>query len=399
MIKYENKELSVQEAIDTRENLIVRARELNEKALSEKRDLTAEEKTSYDKMKADIRTLLDGINAEKRSAELDGFSKAIPLSEPEERNAKRDGMEEFRNYLRTGERRDLIIDGVSQTASALAPKEFVEEIIKSLQKETQLVGRVRTIPLVKAQAIDVPKETAEISDASFTTETGTIAADSQQAFGTVTLGADRVGKLVKVSKKAVLSSAFDVSSLVSEELSYKLRCALENAILNGTGSGQPTGIFATSGANALTAANVDVTASSATAFSADDIIKTKRKVKSAYRANAVWVLHPDIVTDALLLKDKNDQYLWRSGLLPGDPDILDGSPVIESEFAPNTKTTGLYVGCYGDFSKYWMTILEQISIQVLMEKYAENGFVGYLAETFAGGAPINEGAFSRLVLA
>ncbi|MBQ3649378.1 MAG: phage major capsid protein, partial [Treponema sp.] len=248
MVKYENKELSLQEAIDTRENLIVRARELNEKALSEKRDLTAEEKTSYDRMKADIRTLLDGINAEKRSAELDGFSKAIPLSEPEERNAKRDGMEEFRNYLRTGERRDLIIDGVSQTASALAPKEFVEEIIKSLQKETQLVGRVRTIPLVKAQSIDVPKETAEISDASFTTETGTIAADSQQAFGTVTLGADRVGKLVKVSKKAVLSSAFDVSSLVSEELSYKLRCALENAILNGTGSGQPTGIFATSGA-------------------------------------------------------------------------------------------------------------------------------------------------------
>lgn len=398
MVKYENKELSVQEAIDVRENIIAKARELNERAIKENRALSAEEKTSYDKMKADIRSLLDGINAEKRSAELAGFSKEAPAVQGETREAKKDGMEEFRSYLRTGERRDLVIDGTGNTAGALAPTAFVEEIIQELQKETQLVGKARTIALSKAQGIEVPKESAEISDASFTTENGAVAADTQQSFTTVSLGADRVGKLVKVSKKAVLSSAFDIAALVREELAYKLRCTLENAILNGTGTGQPMGIFATSGANALTAANVDVTAASSTAISADDIIKTKRKVKSAYRAGAVWVMHPDIVTDVLTLKDKNDQYLWRSGLQPSDPDILDGSPIVESEFAPHTKTTGLYVAAYGDFSKYWLTMLEQISVQVLLERYADTGFIGYLAETFAGGAPINEGAFARLVL-
>ena len=398
MVKFENKELSIQEAIDTRENIIVKARELNEKALTEKRDLTAEERSSYDKMKADIRTLLDGINAEKRNAELEGFSKEAPSVVAESRETKKDGMEEFRNYLRTDEKRDLVIDGVGANASALAPKVFVEELIKDLEKETQLISRVRTIPLSKAQAIEVPKESAEISDAAFTTENGALAADTQQAFTTVTLGADRVGKLVKVSKKAVLSSAFDIAALIREELAYKLRCTLENAILNGSGAGEPTGIFNTTGTYALPS-SVNVTAASATAIDADVIIKAKRKVKSAYRSNAVWVLHPDIVTNILTLKDKNDQYLWRSGLLPGDPDILDGSPIVESEFAPSTIATGAFVGAFGDFSKYWVTMLEQISVQVLMEKYAETGFVGYLAETFAGVAPINQGAFSRIVMA
>ena len=38
-------------------------------------------------------------------------------------------------------------------------------------------------------------------------------------------------------------------------------------------------------------------------------------------------------------------------------------PVIMSEYAPNTFTTGLYVGIIGDLSKYWIADAMTLGIQ------------------------------------
>ena len=394
------KTMTRQEKLDTRENLIHQMRALNDGCKDEKgevRSFTAEEENKYNAMAEDVRKLTALISEEKRSEQLSGFADSIPLpsSEGESREAPSKEMEEFRQYLMTGEKRDLVVDGVSNTAGALAPQEYVKKILANVQSEVKVLDRCNVIHLNQAASIGVPTESVDAADAAWTTEVPvSLTADSTWAFGKRELGANQLIKLVKVSNKLIKTSAFPIDQLVGDKLSIKMRQALENAIVKGDGSGKPLGVFTASASGVSTGR--DVTTGTALTISADDIIATKRNVKQAYRSKGVWVINPEILTDVILLKDKNDQYIWRSGLTDNDPDRLYGSEVIESDFAPSAKTGGSYVAVFGDFSNYWVTMVDQISVQVLKEAFATSGEVGYLATAFADGAPVLEEAFSRL---
>lgn len=394
------KTMTRQEKLDTRENLIHQMRALNDGCKDEKgevRSFTAEEENKYNGMAEDVRQLTALISEEKRSEQLAGFADSIPVpgSEGESREAPSKEMEEFRQYLISGEKRDLVVDGVSNTAGALAPQEYVKKILANVQSEVKVLDRCNVIHLNQAASIGVPTESVDAADAAWTTEVPvSLTADSTWAFGKRELGANQLIKLVKVSNKLIKTSAFPIDQLVGDKLSIKMRQALENAIIKGDGSGKPLGVFTASASGVSTGR--DVTTGTALTISADDIIATKRNVKQAYRSKGVWVINPEILTDVILLKDNNDQYIWRSGLTDNDPDRLYGSEVIESDFAPSAKTGGSYVAVFGDFSNYWVTMVDQISVQVLKEAFATSGEVGYLATAFADGAPVLEEAFSRL---
>ena len=391
--------LSLQEKIDTRERLIKDMRALNDATADADagtpRAFTAEEQAKFDGMAQDVKELSALIDAEKRAKTLEGFSNKAPEAAVDTPKAA-ESMSRFKAYLK-GDFKALDVDTAGD-ASVLAPEQFVKEILKDVQSDTPILQRVNTIHLNSASSIGVPQETADATDADWTTEIPpSVTAESAWAFSKRSLGANQLIKLIKVSRKLILTSAFGIDELVREKLALKIRQTLENAILTGDGDGKPLGLF-TASANGISTGR-DVTAASATAIDADTIIKTKRAVKQAYRKNGVWVFHPDVVTQLLTLKDKNEQYIWRSGLTPSDPDMLDGSPIIESDYAPSTLTTGLYAGLYGDLSKYWLTMVDQLNIQVLLEKYAESGQVGYLGTLFSDGQPVLEEAFARIVLA
>ena len=70
-----------------------------------------------------------------------------------------------------------------------------------------------------------------------------------------------------------------------------------------------------------------------------------------------------------------------------------------SEWAPNTFTTGEYVGLLGDFSHYWIADALSMQIQRLNELYAETNQVGFIGRLETDGAPVLEEAFVRVKLA
>ena len=85
--------------------------------------------------------------------------------------------------------------------------------------------------------------------------------------------------------------------------------------------------------------------------------------------------------------------------MAGQPDLLLSRPLNQLEYAPNTFTTGLYVGLFGDMSFYWIADAEDISVQRLVELYAATNQVGFIARAATDGMPVLEEAFSRLKLA
>ena len=91
--------------------------------------------------------------------------------------------------------------------------------------------------------------------------------------------------------------------------------------------------------------------------------------------------------------------MWRESVLEGEPDRLLGRPVMMSEYAPNTMTTGLYCGILGDFSNYWIADALDMQVQRLVELYAESNQVGFIGRLETDGMPVLAEAFARVKLA
>lgn len=188
-------------------------------------------------------------------------------------------------------------------------------------------------------------------------------------------------------------------------MTYQFSVTQENAFLNGTGSGQPLGVFVAS-ANGVPTSR-DVAAASATVVAGDDLINAKYSLKKQYRRDpsCAWVVSRELVKRVRKLKVASTtggddlQYVWTPGLAGGAPDLILDIPYDESEYAPNTFTTGLYVAVLGCFRYFRIAELKDIPIQRLVELYAATGEVGFIGRHFVDGSAVLGEAFARLKLA
>ena len=83
----------------------------------------------------------------------------------------------------------------------------------------------------------------------------------------------------------------------------------------------------------------------------------------------------------------------------GEPDTILNRPLNMSEYVPNTFTTGLYVGMFGDLSKYWIADALDLQVQRLIELYAETNQDGFIGRMESDGMPVLAEAFARVKLA
>ena len=223
------------------------------------------------------------------------------------------------------------------SAYALAPEEFVKEILSEVEKEAILYGRVRKISVSGAGSLGVPYEKADASAAEWTNEIPStdITSDKSLEYGKRELSPTDLVKQFTVTKKLLATSAFPIDTIAKGKIVEKLTEAFENGILNGTGENQPLGIFTKSDDGIPASRDVSTVGSS---ISADDLVNLKMKLRPAYRNKACWVMSTEILKDIMLLKDQNGRFLWQPALTEGQPSTILGLPVIESEYAPSAKT-------------------------------------------------------------
>jgi len=187
----------------------------------------------------------------------------------------------------------------------------------------------------------------------------------------VTLSAYKATTLIKVSEEMLHDSAFPVESFLATEFGRRIGKLEETAFINGTGSGQPTGIVGGS--------TLGKTATATNAITADELTDTFYALGRAYRARSSWIMADSTVKMIRKLKtgvSSDNTYLWQAGLVSGEPDRLLGRPVYVSEFMP-AATTGLKPVIFGDISAYYIGDRQAYSMQRLDELYAANGFVGF----------------------
>ncbi len=405
----------LKELREKRGQLVHDARQLLEKADAEKRALTAEEDVTYNRIFSEQEELRTQIEREEQlaDAERSAAEQALRAKDAgkgaangQEQRGKRDTDEyraAFYKLLTQGvralsetEQRALQADNDSSGGFMVAPQIFVDALIKDVDNMVHIRQRATKFRVATAASMGAPSLAADPADADWTAEILTGSEDSAMAFGKRELHPHPLAKRLKVSNK-MLSLVAGTDALVRQRLAYKFGVSQEKGFMTGSGSNQPLGVF-TASANGVTTARDITTGKTGTQVTFDGLISVRLALKSEYWSKADWIFHRDVMASIAKLKDGEGQYLWRQSVIAGEPDTVLGRPVLMSEYAPNTMTSGLYVGILGDFSNYWIADALDMQIQVLKELYAETNQTGYIGRMETDGMPVLAEAFARVKL-
>lgn len=405
-----------------RKNLIEQARAIL-KAAEERpegeRELSDEERTNYDKAFADAGKLKDKIEREERqqAAEREIAASVDPDppkpdpddaggDEPVSRRARPEYRALFGRYIRSGlpglgpeEYRAIQADDDIKAGYLVMPEQLADGLIQAVDNLVHIRGLATKERLATAASLGIPTLDTDIADPDWTSEIATATEDTSLAVGKRNWEPKLLSKLCKISEKLLRKTGGGAERLVMDRLAYKFGTTQENAFLNGTGSGQPLGVFVDS-TDGISSSRDLSTDNTTTTIEAGNLKRQKYNLNAAHRTRAQWLFHRDAISMISRMVDGNGRYLWNEGgIRTGDPDRLLNLPVMESEYAPNTFESGEYVGILGDFSYYWIVDAMDLAVQRLVELYAATNQVGFIGRMETDGMPVLETAFTRVTLA
>ena len=162
------------------------------------------------------------------------------------------------------------------------------------------------------------------------------------------------------------NAQFNITEFIVNQMAEEIAGFIERELLTGTGNSAMQG--------ACNTTNVK-TAASATAITADELIELQSQVKQVYQANACWTMAPSTFLALKKLKDNNGRYLLQDDVTGAFPYRILGKPVYLSDNMP-TMEAGAASVLYGDYSGMSVNIRENVSIQILREKYATQHAIG-----------------------
>lgn len=353
--------------------------------------LSAEDDAAYTRMEQEITDLGKEISRMERREALDAQLN-LPVNQPltgkplNGRETAKTGRatdeyrQNFWDMMRSKTPMPQVVNalqiGTDSEGGYLVPDEYERILVEALEEENvfrQLAKVIRTSSGDRKIPVVATKGTASWID-----EEGAYL-ESDDSFGQVSIGAYKVGTMIKVSEELLNDSVFDLEAYISREFARRIGAKEEEVFFTGDGSGKPLGVLAAAGG-----AETGVTAASATAITADELIDLFYSLKAPYRRNAVWVLNDSTIKAIRKLKDNQGQYLWQPSLTTGAPDLLLGKPVRTSAYMPAIAADAKTVA-FGDFSYYWIADRQGRSFKRLNELYAATGQVGFLASQRVDG--------------
>lgn len=390
-----------------RKNLWEQTKRFLDTHRNEKGILSAEDTATYERMEDDLVRMKDEIDRQERLEALEKemsvnlsapiTSKPGAFSDPKDEKKGRfsDAYKSaFWNAMRTHggmvrpEIANTLTIGTDADGGYLVPDEFEHTIIERLQDENifrSLAHVITTSSGDRKIPVATTKGTAVWMDegAAFT--------ESDDKFDQISIGAHKLGTMIKVSDELLNDSAFDLEAYIANEFARRIGAAEEEAFLTGDGTKSPLGILAETGG-----AETGVTAAGAAAITADEIMDLFYSLRAPYRKNASFILNDMTIKAIRKLKDGNGQYLWQPSLVAGAPDTLLGKAIHTSSFMP-TVAAGNRSVLFGDYSYYWIADRQTRVFKRLGELYAPNGQVGYLTYERVDGKLILPEAVKVLV--
>lgn len=381
--------MNQKELLEKKNDLVTRAEETLNKAKAENRELTDAEMAELAEIRDNVRKIVKALDLDDffdREGSNNG-KKPAPAGEEENGEKPKEEMSEdtrakcgqevketraFEDFLRgrvTNERTNMTFDD----NGAVVPTTIANRIIKKVYN---------ICPILERSTKYNVKGTLELPYYDVDTTTITVAykdefsalTSSSGKFDSITLTGYLAGALTKISRSLINNSQFDIVAFVVDEMAYAIKRFIENELLNGTPGNPPSTPSKVLGLYGLT--NY-ITAASQTVITADEVVQLHDRVKDEFQDNAIWIMSPATRTALRLLKATTGYYLLNDDVSSPFGTTLLGKPVYVSDNMPD-MAAGKNAIFYGDFRGLATKFSEELSIEVLREKYADEHAVGVI---------------------
>lgn len=356
--------MNLKELVEKRNEKVTEMENILNLAKKENRAVTDEEKANFDNLQKEINKIDNTISMEETVNKME--LKRVPEAKPE-MSVENKERKTFENQLRGIVNVDTpttVSDGQVTIPQTIAQK-IIDRVVE-ISPVFQMAERYN----IKGKLV-IPKYDKDNSSIVMTYATeGTSADSGKVALTSIELNGFLGRCLAKVSKSLINNSQFDIVSFVIEKMSQAIATFIEGELLKGT-SQKVEGLSGI-------ATDMVVTSAKATEITADELIDLQDKVVDNYQANSIWIMNRATRSAIRKLKDGDGNYLLNKDLTSTWGYTLLGKPVYTSDAVDTiaSEKTPIY---YGDLSGLAVKVSEDINMQVLNERYAEEHMTGILA--------------------
>lgn len=242
--------------------------------------------------------------------------------------------------------------------SAVIPTTIMQKIVEKLESHGEILSLVTKTSY--PGGLTVPTSSAKPT-ASWVTE-GSGSDKQKKSTGSITFSYYKLRCAISVSLEVDVVSLDFFENVFVNQVTEAMIAALETAIINGTGSGQPKGILKET---VVAGQNVDITKTGSITYKT--LWDMKKAVPSGYRDKVRWFMNYSTFCDIMALTDTAGQPIARInyGLSGGAQASLIGTPVTFSddisayEAAPTADTVVAFLFNPSDYilnTNYAMTV-------------------------------------------
>ena len=392
-----------------RATLITQAQEVAQRGVSEGRDLSVEEQTSFDQMIAEAGKLHERAKAihegEQRAHDLENSFRNVTGREPEDRgdvgeSAFGKWMREARvgdgfdiapirgaearaiqNRGRGVEHRDMSASG--GVAANGVYSQLWEYAVSSMQL---LQAGVEIINTTDGNSLPMPVATVHAATDNSTLAAHAPLVESDSTITTVNLTVAKYGFLTDVPQELVQDANFDLEGYIARNAGRQLGRRVTQVAATAAIAG-----FTTAGSTGPTGTTTTLGTQSTVGQGSDLLVDLFHSVLPDYRPGAAWVMGDPTAAIVRKLKASTGEPVWQSALTAGDPDLILGKPVyIDANIAsPAANAKSIF---FGDWSALKVRIAGGLRFERSNEFHFGNDQVAFRAIVRTGAAALDPNA-------
>lgn len=367
---FHTRSLSYKNLMELKNDKINQAEKILADAEVNKRELTEDEAEELAEIRDDVKRIKEAL---KIGDELDDSKDKKQKPEPAPDGGEPKPTQEqqdtraFENYIRGRIVHERAGELTKTNNGSVIPTTIAQQIIKKVYDVSPILEKSQKYNVKGKLQIPYYDTTSGGINVAYAEEF-TPLTSSNGKFKNIELDGFLAGALSKVSNSLINNSQFDIVSFVVSQMGEDIARFIEHELLIGTAS-------KVEGLSKLT---TSVTAAAATAITSDEVVKLKDSVKDVYQNNALWIMSPATRTALRLLKGSDGHYLLQDDISSPFGTVLLGKPVYVSDNMPDIAATNAVI-YYGDMTGLATKFSENITTQVLREKYADEHATGVIS--------------------
>lgn len=367
--------MSIKKQLTEKQNdLIVRAETIVNKAEAETRELTEAEAAELAEIRDDVRRIKEQLGLVKEVKEME-IEKEAPKANVE---VEADGDKEveiketraFEDYIRgVYNERDDNTPLSKAGNGAVIPTTIAKRIISKVYDICPILER--SDKYNAKGTLQIPyygEDDTNFINVAYQGSAFTALSANSGKFTSISLSGFVAGALALVDRSLINNAEFPIVDYIVDKMAYSIKRFIEHELLIGT-EGKVAG---------LSGVTLTKNTASATAITSNELIELHDSIKDQFQDGAIWIMSPQTRTALRELKDNMGRYMLQDDIsLPFGQSLL-GKPVYVSDNMPEigSGNTAIY---YGNMKGLATKFAENLNIQVLREKYADQHADGVIA--------------------